>query len=483
MNRQNFLGHLALAVTIILVAAFAGQLRRWERQRDYAPRQIVNAPSDTLENIRVVPQGMRGPEVLVRFRAGTSEAKIRQITERLNDNVEDKIESVGGLVAIDDLDDADPQSVADEYGKMKDTVEYAEPNYQIKLEPQSEFGKFSNGSANDESDLLPSGNAPNDPMFNEQWSLTNTGQRGGKAKADINALLAWEKKSTGSENVVVAVLDSGVDYTHQDLAQNIWQRPDNIDEYYDEDLGYVDDQYGFDATTNGGDPMDDNGHGTHCAGIIGADGNNGVGIAGINWRVRIMPLKFISRNGSGSTKDAIEAINYVINRKQAGVNVRIISASWGSTQNSKALEDVIRAAGEAGILFVAASGNASADADKSPHYPASYDLPNIISVAALDRNDELASFSNYGAKRVHIAAPGVEILSTWLNNDFREASGTSMATPEVAGVAALVLAVEPKLSMEDLRARLLNSVDKLPSLSGKVSTGGRLNAARAVGAE
>ena len=480
MNRQNFLGHLALAITIILVAAFAGQLRRWEGQREAAPRssEKLAAYSPSRGGIEV---RARRPEVLVRFRAGTTDATIKHITERLNDNVEDEIESVNGLVAIDDLDDANPQSVADEYRKIA-YVEYAEANNLISLEP-TEPGKSSNEPANDESDLLRSGNTPNDPMFNEQWSLTNTGQRGGKAKADINALPAWEQKSTGSEDVVVAVLDSGVDYNHQDLAQNIWQRPDNIDEYYDAQLKYVDDRYGYDATTDSGDPMDDNGHGTHCAGIIGADGNNGVGIAGINWRVKIMPLKFITRNGSGSTKDAIEAINYVINRKQAGVNVRIISASWGSTQNSKALEDVIRAAGEAGILFVAASGNASADADKSPHYPASYDLPNIISVAALDRNDELASFSNYGAKRVHIAAPGAEILSTWLNNDFREASGTSMATPEVAGVAALVLAVEPKLSMEDLRARLLNSVDKLPGLSGKVSTGGRLNAARAVGAE
>ncbi len=480
MNRQNFLGHLALAITIILVAAFAGQLRHWERQRDSAPRaaEKLTSYSPSYGGVEM----SRGPEVLVRFRAGTTDSTIRGITERLHDNVEDEIESVNGLVAIDDLDDANPQSVVDQYRKMAD-VEYAEANNLITLEPKSEFGKFSNGYANDESSELLSGNAPNDPMFDEQWSLTNTGQRGGKAKADINALPAWEQKSTGSEDVVVAVLDSGVDYNHQDLAQNIWQRPDNIDEYYDAQLKYVDDRYGYDATTDGGDPMDDNGHGTHCAGIIGADGNNGVGIAGINWRVKIMPLKFITRNGSGSTKDAIEAINYVINRKQAGVNVRIISASWGSTQNSKALEDVIRAAGDAGILFVAASGNASADADKSPHYPASYDLPNIISVAALDRNDELASFSNYGARRVHIAAPGAEILSTWLNNDFREASGTSMATPEVAGVAALVLAVEPKLSMEDLRARLLDSVDKLPGLSGKVSTGGRLNAARAVGAE
>lgn len=480
MNRNNFLGHLALALTIILVAAFAGQLRRWDRQRGKAPRATTSITTTSDRKVDLVTQ-MSEPEVLVRFRAGVSEEAKQQIANRLNDSIENEIESVDGLTFIDDLDNADPQAVADEYRKMKDEVEYAEPNYMISLD--REEGKSNNDAVSGESNELISGKLPDDLMFNEQWSLANTGQRGGKAKADISATLAWDKKTTGSEKVVVAVLDSGVDYRHQDLVQNMWERPGNVAEYYDDQLGYVDDQYGYDATSIGGDPMDENGHGTHCAGIIGAEGNNGIGIAGINWHVKIMPLKFISKSGSGSTKDAIEAINYVINRKQAGVNVRIISASWGSTQKSKALEDVIRAAGEAGILFVAASGNASSDADKTPHYPASFDLPNVISVAALNRNDELASFSNYGAKRVHIAAPGAEILSTWLNGEFREASGTSMATPEVAGVAALVLAVEPKLSMEDLRARLLKSVDKLPGLKGKVSTGGRINAARAVGAE
>ena len=481
MNRQNLLGHLALALTIVLVAAFAGQLRRWERHR----KDVTRTSNFERGKFEIVPTSnarvTRVPEVLVRFREGTDEDTIKQITAEHNDAVEDEIESVNGLIAIDDLDDADPQTVANEYSEMKDQVEYAEVNYSISLEP--EVGISNNDSAGEESSESPSSNMPDDPMFAEQWSLANSGQRGGKAKADINALLAWDKKGTGSDEVIVAVLDSGVDYRHPDLVQNMWERPKDVAEYFDDQLGYVNDEYGFDATDVNGDPMDENGHGTHCAGIIGADGNNGIGIAGINWRVKIMPLKFMSKGGFGSTKDAIEAINYVINRKKAGVNVRIISASWGSTQKSKALEDVIRAAGDAGILFVAASGNASADADKSPHYPASFDLPNVISVAALNRNDELASFSNFGAKRVHIAAPGAEILSTWLNGDFREASGTSMATPEVAGVAALVLASEPKLSMQELRARLFKTVDKLPSLAGKVSTGGRINAARAVGAE
>ena len=195
-----------------------------------------------------------------------------------------------------------------------------------------------------------------------------------------------------------------------------------------------------------------------------------------------MPLKFMDSNGSGSTKDAIEAINYVIDRKRHGVNVRVISASWGSTMKSRALEDVIKKAGEEGILFVAAAGNNGDDSDKRPHYPAGYKLPNVMSIAALDRNDQLATFSNYGAKSVFIAAPGKEILSTWLGGEFREASGTSMATPEVAGVAALVLSVNPKMTVKELYERLGNSVDKLDSLKGKVVTGGRLNAAKAVGA-
>jgi subtilisin family serine protease len=173
----------------------------------------------------------------------------------------------------------------------------------------------------------------------------------------------------------------------------------------------------------------------------------------------------------------------VIYRKQHGVNVRIISASWGSTQKSQALEDVIREAYKAGILFVAASGNSSVDTDQSPHYPSSYNVANIISVAATDATDQLTSFSNYGRTTVHIAAPGKDILSTWLENGFKEASGTSMATPVVAGVAALVLAKDPHLTVDELRKHLLNSVDKLQSLKGKTVTGGRINAARAVGAE
>ncbi|MCA1593120.1 MAG: S8 family serine peptidase [Acidobacteria bacterium] len=484
MNRQKFIGRLALALALIMVAAFAGQLRRWQSS-DSTPANVhfvlggdpvdESAPQDDDDASANdgEEESTDEPEVLVRFRPGVSEERIEDIAHGLNDEVADEIESVNGLVAINDDDGETKDQVVADYSGLPE-VEYVEENYAQWRDEQMP------GAARRVITAL--NNAPNDPLLAEQWALANTGQRNGKTQADISALAAW-KKTHGSDKVVVAVLDSGVDYKHQDLSGNIWTRPANIPEYDDEDLGQVDDVHGFNAVDNARDPMDDNGHGTHCAGIIGAEGDNNEGIAGVNWKIEIMPLKFMSAGGFGTTKDAVEAINYVIDRKRAGVNVRIISASWGSTRKSRALEDVIRKAGEEGILFVAASGNSTANTDRVPHYPSSYKLPNVVSVAALNRKDELAGFSNYGAMSVHIAAPGAEILSTWLNGQYEEHSGTSMATPVVAGVAALVLSVEPDISVQNLKQRLMDSVDKLDSLQGKVASGGRVNAARAVGAQ
>ena len=474
MNRNNIWIHICIAVVLITMAAVWGQIRRWQQNR---------ANVTTEKSVKTTPKPVapkrsnseKEPEVLVKFRPGVSIADIKRVAERNNDRLEDEIETVKGLVSIDDLDNADARKVAAQYASMSDLVLYAEPNFEIKLtDPANTTAPMDFAPSDD--DLT----APNDPMFAEQWALNNTGQNGGKEKAHVDALKAW-LKTKGSNKVVVAVLDTGVDFTHADLVSNIWFRPNNIPQYTDDELGTFNDEHGFNATDNISDPMDDNGHGTHCAGIIGAEGNNDEGIAGINWNVQIMPLKFLGKGGFGSTKDAIEAINYAIDRKQKGVNVRVISASWGSTQYSKALEDAIRAANEAGILFVAAAGNDGSSNDKRPHYPSNYDLPNVISVAAMDRSDLLASFSNFGVKTVHIAAPGKEILSTWLNDQYREASGTSMATPYVSGAAGLVLAAEPNMTVAKLRERLLKSVDKLDYLSDKVESGGRLNAAKALG--
>jgi subtilisin family serine protease len=483
MHRRNYTLHLTLAAALVVMAAAAGRIERWDWNREGGTPGgsgvgVVARTGDAPAEPRAAEESEEGfereAEVLVRFKPGVSDERMAEIAASLGDRVEDEIESVAGLASIDDLEDEDAAQVAAEYAALPE-VEYAEPNFRVSVSPldsRSIRDRFVSG--------LPSG-APNDPLFAEQWGLVNTGQREGRAEADISAIAAWQK-TQGSKKVVVAVLDSGVDYRHPDLAGNMWHRPADLEMYFDEQLGIVDDYDGFSALSEERDPMDENGHGTHCAGIVGAEGDNNLGVAGVNWKVEIMPLKFMGRGGFGSTKDAIEAINYVIARKKDGVNVRVISASWGSQSRSRALEDVIRKAGEADILFVAAAGNDGADADRRPHFPSGYKLPNVISVAALDRKDALASFSNYGAKGVHLAAPGKDILSTWLNGAYEEHSGTSMATPFVAGVAGLVLSVDQNLSVAELRERLFGTVDRLDALRGKVVTGGRVNAARAVGA-
>lgn len=470
MNRNNIWIHIGLAVVLVAFAAVLGQIDRWRTALS------VHNNVKHVEQVRTetLPKAESAPEVLVRFKPNVSLSKIREIALAKNDKLADEIESVRGLTVIDDLDNADAANVAGQYSSMSEFVEYAEPNFRIELDDP-----IQKTSPRDLKLREPAGDIPNDPMFGEQWALNNLGQDGGKDRADLDALKAW-MTTKGSDEIVVAVLDSGVDFTHEDLRENMWFRPDSVPAYSDDELGTFNDLNGYNGTDSIADPMDDNGHGTHCAGIIGAEGDNGIGVSGINWKVKIMPLKFLGRGGFGSTDDAIEAINYAIDRKQKGVNVRIISASWGSTSRSKALEDAIRAAGDAGILFVAAAGNDGSDNDRRPHYPSNYDLPNVISVAALDRSDNLASFSNYGVKTVHVAAPGKEILSTWLNDGYREASGTSMATPYVSGIAALILANEPDLTMAKLRERVLGSVDKTDALNGKVSSGGRVCAANAL---
>lgn len=464
MNRNNIWIHVGIAVVIVTLAAVLGQIRKWEVSLQSSSPAAPAVPSKPFTPAK--PSVVTGSEaeVLVKFKPGVDVSEIRRIAAQHHDLLDDKYEAIKGWTSIDDLDNADAEATAREYAAMTDLVEYAQPNYEIRLEPMD-----MEASGRDAL-YRPNSGTPNDPQFGQQWALNNVGQDGGAERADIDALEAW-LKTQGSEKIVVAVLDTGVDYTHPDLVSNMWTRPDTVPEYVDDELGAINDIHGYDADANAGDPMDDNGHGTHCAGIIGAEGDNGEGIAGINWKVRIMPLKFLGRGGFGSTKNAIESINYAIDRKQKGVNVRVINASWGSTQYSKALEDAIRAAGEQGILFVAAAGNSSTDNDRRGHYPSNYDLPNVISVAALDRTDSLASFSNYGAKTVHIAAPGRDILSTWLNDSYREASGTSMAAPHVSGIAALVLSSEPNLSVAKLRERLFKTAHRIPSLTGKVATG------------
>ncbi len=311
---------------------------------------------------------------------------------------------------------------------------------------------------------------PNDAQFLLQWALDNTGQNGGTSGCDIDATQAWNI-TTGSRNVVVAVVDSGVDYTDPDLAANIWTNPNAGQD------GFSGDLHGYNFVADNGNPMDSNGHGTFVAGEIGAVGNNGAGVTGVDWNVTIMPLEFLDADGGGYTSDAIRAINYAtMQRTEYGVNVRVINASWSSSQGDAALNAAIQAAGNAGILVVAAAGNSASNNDLTPQYPANSGLPNVVSVAASDSSDRLAAFSDYGANTVNLTAPGVSIYSTLPGGKFGYLSGTSMAAPEVAGVAALAWAANPTATMAQVRSALLQGVDQVPALAGKVSSGGVLNA-------
>ncbi|NLF24575.1 MAG: S8 family serine peptidase [Deltaproteobacteria bacterium] len=311
---------------------------------------------------------------------------------------------------------------------------------------------------------------PNDTHWDMLWGLS--------AETGIDAPTAWDINQ-GSEDVVVAVIDTGVDFTHPDLRANMWinhgEIPGNgID---DDNNGYIDDYHG--ASFSGSrDCMDDNGHGTHVAGTIGASGNNAIGVTGINWRVRIMAAKFLNADGSGSLANAINAINYVTKMKESGVNVRLSNNSWGGGGYSQALYNAIKRAHEAGVIFVAAAGNEGNNNDQSAAYPSSYDLPNVVSVAALGRNQRLADFSNYGASSVDLAAPGVSILSTFPGGVYQSLSGTSMAAPHVTGALAILSAAEPRLDNAALIGRLYDSGVPVNALQQKVRTGRKLNLGR-----
>ena len=269
-------------------------------------------------------------------------------------------------------------------------------------------------------------------------------------------------------------------YTHEDLADNMWVNPDEIpgNGLDDDGDGYVDDVHGINVIANTGDPNDDHGHGTHVSGTVGGVGNNSVGVVGVAWKVQIMACKFLDASGSGFISDAVKCIDYARSK-----GAKVINASWGSTSfTSQALHDAIDNLRQAGIIFVAAAGNSAQDNGVNPIYPASYDLDNIISVAATTRNDDLAVFSNYGATTVDLGAPGDPIFSCWngSDSDYRYFQGTSMAAPHVTGTCALLMAHYPNDNYQQIINRILSNVDPLPSLEGKCVSGGRLNLQKAL---
>lgn len=310
---------------------------------------------------------------------------------------------------------------------------------------------------------------PNDPLFPRLWGMSNSGHPG----IDIGAEKAWDI-TTGSKDVLVAVIDTGINYNHPDLKDNVWVNEaelNGVTGVDDDGNGVIDDIHGFNAIDGSGDPLDDHGHGSHCSGTIGGHGDDGVGIAGVNWNVRIMGVKFLSGQGSGTLDDAIKGIDYAVK-----MGAKILSNSWGGGGESQTLKEAIERANAAGVLFVAAAGNESNNNDANATFPATYDVPNMIAVAAIDANGALASFSNYGKTKVHVAAPGVGILSSINTNDYDSWDGTSMATPHVTGIAALLLAKDPTMTSADLKTRIVTTAKRLPSLRGKVVSGGVVNA-------
>ena len=332
--------------------------------------------------------------------------------------------------------------------------EYIEPDYIVKA-----------GA------VTPNSTLPNDPSFSQLWGLNNTGQSGGTPDADIDAPEAWDIQK-GNPNLVIGVIDTGVDYNHQDLVGNIWTNPNEIagDGIDNDSNGYVDDIRGWDFAYGDNDPMDVDGHGTHVSGTIAGKGNNGIGVTGVAWNAKIMPLKFLDDTGSGYISDAIFAIDYATSK-----GVKLTNNSWVGGGYSQSLYDAINAAGQQGGLFVAAAGNDGVNADVSPMYPAGYNLANIVSVASTTRTDSLSYFSNYGLTSVDLGAPGHEIYSTTPGNTYSTYSGTSMATPHVTGAAALLWSQNPTWTAQQIKTTLMNTGDSLSSLAGKTVSGKRLN--------
>jgi len=417
--------------------------------------------------------------ILVKTDESAPAGAIESISRQNDARVEDKLPH--SRVSVIDLpQDLSVREAVRRY-ESSPNVEYAEPDY--KIQPAL------------------SAPTPNDPLFPRMYDLYNRGQSGGTFDADVDGPEAW-KDTTGGADTVVAIIDTGMDINHKDLKDNVWTNPDEIpgNRVDDDNNNYVDDVHGWDFFNDDAsvyDGANQDTHATHVAGTIAAEGNNGVGVTGVNWRARVMPLKFIGPGNIGYVSGAAAALDYAV-----AEGVKISNNSYGYYNfrcgqfDARTLHDAIGRADRAGHLVVAAAMNGGTDyvgdnidgddianpADDCPVYPASYENPNIIAVAASNNQDELTSFSNYGKKSVDLAAPGKQIMSTFPDDKYSYGEGTSMATPHVAGAAALIKSKLPQSRDEQIKARILQSVDEIPSMEGKLVTGGRLNAAKALGA-
>jgi subtilisin family serine protease len=423
--------------------------------------------ADTNEWVMLGNYPAHPTRVLAKYKDSARQSVSTQALKQIGSRVHRRYTLVPGLVVLEEINAPSLSAVhandqAARRTRLLDRIsalqqsglfEYVEPDYIVHSHLTPDDQAFVDGTL---------------------WGLRNTGQNGGASGADIDATSAWDF-TTGSTNVIVAVIDTGIRYTHQDLASQMWHNPDETasDGVDDDGDGFVDDVFGINAINMTGDPFDDNNHGTHVSGTIGAAANDGHPHVGVTWNVQLMGCKFLSAQGFGNTSDAITCIDYAVSKK-----ARILNNSWGGGPFEQSLFDAINRARIKGVLFVASAGNDASNSDLNPAYPASYQLDNIISVAAIDRNDNLADFSNFGQATTHLGAPGVDIFSSTAGSDadYQLFNGTSQAAPHVSGVAALILSLYPGADLEEVRGRILGGVVPILSLNSKTITGGRLNA-------
>jgi serine protease len=393
-------------------------------------------------------------EIIVRFKSGIARTSAAAVNAKHGAQVVHEYRVPSNLQVVALPKGVTVDQAVEAYNRDPEVM-YAEPNYIYELAV-----------------------TPNDPSFGQLYGMNNTGQTGGTPDADINAPEAWEF-NTGSNNVVIGLLDSGFDYNHPDLIANVFNNPGEIagNGVDDDGNGVIDDLHGLDAIGNTGNPLDTNGHGTHVSGTMAARGNNGIGVAGVNWNATVVACRAF--NPSGALDDILQCMDYFLTlktRPNNPIDIVATNNSWGGGPFSQALQDAITAHGQAGMLFVAAAGNFSSNNDVSAFFPATYPNTNIISVLATTHNDQRASFSNFGASTVDIGAPGENIFSTLPNNTFGLLSGTSMATPHVTGLVGLLKAQNPSRTSQQIKNLILTGGTPTPGTTGNTMTGRRIRA-------
>jgi subtilisin family serine protease len=405
------------------------------------------------------PSSYVAHQLLVRYASGVDGAAASRLNAGLGARTLKVFSFVPGLQLVELSPGANVPASAASFSTLSQ-VRYAQPNWVSHIDADSP---------------AHTDRTPDDPSYPSQWDWPK-----------IDAPAAWDL-TTGTKNVVVGDIDTGLDYNHVDLKKNAWLNTAECNGTAgvdDDHNGYVDDCHGIDTINGDSNPMDDNNHGTHTAGTIGAVGNNGIGVTGLNWKVKVLPCKSHDSTGNGSIASIIECYQYMVTERAAGSDIISTNNSYGGCPEAcgfdQATMDGIAAMNDAGIIFAVAAANNSSDNDLTPVYPANYFLPNVISVAATTGTDGLAGFSDFGARTVLVGAPGQSVLSTVRNDAYASFSGTSMATPHVAALAALIHASDAGLDIYQIRNLIVSSGDSISSLATKTVSGKRINAGDAL---